>query len=77
MESVFSFVIAAYTHLDGTLDIQIYDDCVDQVDALVTYAEDEGYHDIPDVVGLKDEDAFNTMMHWFEDSDVSVAVKQL
>ena len=77
MEPLFSFVIAISNDVDGSMDIQIYDDCESASDALVTYAEDEGYANIPDVVGLKDEDATAIMIDWFANQDIGIAVKQL
>lgn len=72
-----SFIIAQYNHIGGSMEIHVYDDCVDEVDALLAFAEDEGYHDIPDVQGMESPEALEVVLNWFEDMDLSTAVKEL
>lgn len=72
-----SFIIAQYNHIGGTMEIEVYDDCVDEVDALLAFAEDEGYHDIPDVGEMESPEALDTLLSWFEDMDLSTEVKEL
>lgn len=72
-----SFIIAQYNHIGGTLEIEVYDDCVDKVDALLAFAEDEGYHDIPDLDGMESQEALDVLLNWFEDMDLSTEVKEL
>ena len=72
-----SYVIAQYNHIDGTLDIQVYDDCQDEKDALLSFAEDEGYHDIPDVENMDNSSALDVILDWFDDMDLTTQVKEL
>ena len=72
-----SYIIAQYYHLDGAMTIDVYDDCVNEADALVALAEDQGYHDIPNVEGMEPDEARETLLNWFEDMDVSTEVKEL
>lgn len=72
-----SFIIAQYNHIGGSMYIQVYDDCDNESDALLAFAEDEGYDDIPDVTALKNEDATDVLLNWFEDMDLSTGVMEL
>lgn len=72
-----SFIIAQYNHIGGTLEIHVYDGCVNESDALLAFAEDEGYHDIPDVAEVENEDATDILLNWFEDMDISTEIKEL
>lgn len=79
MEPLYSFVVAAYYHIDGTLQIEVYDDCTSGVDALLGFLEDEGFptDTVPDVSEMEYDQAVDTLLVYLEDQDVSAGVHQL
>jgi hypothetical protein len=79
MEPLYSFVIAAYYHIDGTVQIEVYDDCTSGVDAILGFLEDEDFHmdTVPDVSNMEYEEAVDTLLAYLEDQDVSAGVHQL